>query len=204
MINLLKSVKNNRKYKGELSMKKMLKNKKGFSLIELVIVIAILAVLAAVGITMFPRIAGQSRETADETQANRIKDAIAMYIAASGDMDLNNMNLMAQYTDNPGPGINVTRTAPITEDTAGAQELVATLQNIIFDPVGVLTTAPGTRQFGPYLEKKNAAANTVPDLIEGYAPQTNGMFGWDINVNATTGNVTVRAANAYNLTIDGN
>lgn len=68
-------------------MKKMLKSKKGFTLIELVIVIAILGVLAAVAITMFPRLSDSSREKADVTRAAQIKNAIATYIAESGDVD---------------------------------------------------------------------------------------------------------------------
>jgi len=68
-------------------MKKMMKSKKGFTLIELVIVIAILGVLAAVAITMFPKLSDSSREKADKTRATQIKNAIATYIAESGETD---------------------------------------------------------------------------------------------------------------------
>ncbi|MEN8906968.1 MAG: type II secretion system protein [Clostridiales bacterium] len=72
-------------------MKKMVKNNKGFTLIELVIVIAILGVLAAVAITMFPKLADSSRGGADVTRATQIKSAIATYIAESGDVDASEM-----------------------------------------------------------------------------------------------------------------
>ena len=69
-------------------MKKMLKNKKGFSLVELVIVIAIMGVLAAVAISMFNGMIQRSRRQADATRAQQIQKAIVTYITESGDTNL--------------------------------------------------------------------------------------------------------------------
>lgn len=69
-------------------MKKMLKNKKGFSLVELVIVIAIMGVLAAVAISMFTGMIQRSRRQADVVRAQQIQKAIVTYIAETGDGDL--------------------------------------------------------------------------------------------------------------------
>ena len=73
-------------------MKKMLKNKKGFSLVELVIVIAIMGVLAAVAISMFTGMIQRSRRQADNTRAQQIQKAIVTYMAEVGDMELEQMN----------------------------------------------------------------------------------------------------------------
>lgn len=72
-----------------------LKNKKGFTLIELIVVIAIVAILAAVGI---PALAGQTAKSVQSTV-----DANARIIAIQGDM----MIVEASTTvDNETPGGN--------------------------------------------------------------------------------------------------
>ena len=81
-------------------MKKMLKNKKGFSLVELVIVIAIMGVLAAVAISMFNGMIQRSRRQADNTRAQQIQKAIVTYMAEVGDMELE------QMTGSPRPGVD--------------------------------------------------------------------------------------------------
>lgn len=73
-------------------MKKMLKNKKGFSLVELVIVIAIMGVLAAVAISMFTGMIQRSRKQADVVRAQQIQKAIVTYIAETGNGNLDKMD----------------------------------------------------------------------------------------------------------------
>lgn len=147
---------------------RILKNNKGFSLIELVIVVAILGVLAAVSITMFPKIAGQSRIKADETQAKAIKSAIAMYIAETSDTGLTELS------------------AAVTEDTAGAELIIANMMK------GVTIDSD---LYGPYLDNKlegdASASNTL--LAATIKPQELGKLGWNITVNTDTGNVVVQS-----------
>ena len=69
-------------------MKKMLRNQKGFSLVELLIVIAIMGVLAALVFSMFAGILGNSRRRADERTADKIAKALTFYIFESGDTEL--------------------------------------------------------------------------------------------------------------------
>lgn len=153
-------------------MKKTLKNNKGFTLIELVIVIAILGVLAAIAISMFPRLTGTSRERADQVRATQIKQAISTFIAESGD----------------------TTASLLTEQAAGALGQVDTdivLKNI---QLQVVDGADATKKYGPYVEDVNGA-----HLPKSYYPQSNGTYGWAITITKDTGNVTVATATSVAL-----
>ena len=62
-------------------MKKTLKNKKGFTLAELLIVVAIIAVLVAIAIPIFTSQLEKSRETADIANVrSAYADAVAEYL----------------------------------------------------------------------------------------------------------------------------
>jgi type IV pilus assembly protein PilA len=72
-------------------MKKMLKNKKGFSLVELLIVIAIMGVLAVIAFSMFSGVVANSKKKADDTQAVNIQKALVAYIVDTGDVGLTSL-----------------------------------------------------------------------------------------------------------------
>jgi len=72
-------------------MKKMLKNQKGFSLVELLIVIAIMGVIAAVAFGMFAGVLGNSKRRADERTADQIAKAVTAYMTDSGEKDLSKL-----------------------------------------------------------------------------------------------------------------
>lgn len=152
-------------------MKKMLKNKKGFSLVELVIVIAIMGVLAAVAISMFNGMIQRSRRQADNTRAQQIQKAIVTYMAEVGDMELAQMN-----GGSPKPGVDA-----IIEWLQEQHEV---------------EFSDGSKDYvGPYLENIRNEASA-----KNYNPQQSGMDGWDITVNTKTGEVQVEAATADNIT----
>lgn len=62
-----------------MSIKKLLRNQKGFSLIELLIVIGIMAILAVIIIPRFTDTSDQSREVADSSNAKLLQSAVERY-----------------------------------------------------------------------------------------------------------------------------
>lgn len=155
-------------------MKKLLRNKKGFSLVELVIVIAILGVLAAIAISMFTGIIGRSRTRADEVMARKIETAITTYISETGNSDIT-----------------------ATAHGGSTATLLVWLQN----QHPAMTINNVTSDWGPYLENVNAPQAPIANS---YYPQANGMNGWDITVTAATGEVVVDPVAAAGGTVTVN
>lgn len=79
------------KIRGGKVMKKMLKSKKGFSLIELLIVVAILAILAAISINLFGGVLNRQKDKSDLAAASYLQKAIQTYIAETADSDLSSL-----------------------------------------------------------------------------------------------------------------
>jgi len=65
-------------------MKKMFKNEKGFTLIELMIVIAILGILAAVAIPNFLNARGKAQDASALSTLEALKTALEMHAADNG------------------------------------------------------------------------------------------------------------------------
>lgn len=84
--------------------KKMKKNSKGYTLTELIVVVAILAILAAVaGPMIFSKI-GDARVTTDKTNAGTISSAYKIAAATSGAAtDVNQAKTWVESTLNPIP-----------------------------------------------------------------------------------------------------
>lgn len=144
--------------KKEVKMVKGLKNNKGFSLIELLIVIAIMGVLAAIAFNMFGGILGDSKKKADKQQAANIQKALLLYMMESDDWELKGK---INNTDN------------ITKTNDGI--IQALLQEITVEVNGVNET------FGPMLSLKypeKTAADT--ENYKAYAPQSPDYEGWKI------------------------
>lgn len=153
-------------------MKKMLRNQKGFSLVELLIVIAIMGVLAALAFSMFAGILGNSRRRADERTADQIAKALTFYIVESGDTKLEilsgtSRDYTVSFEEVDGsPATNVPTVSVGTGETP-SQELVKALQHVI---VVENNTTNRTIKYGPYLTPKEGS-----DIgWENYAPTWSG------------------------------
>ena len=161
-------------------MKKMLRNQKGFSLVELLIVIAIMGVLAALAFSMFAGILGNSRRRADERTADQIAKALTFYIVESGDTKLEILSrTSADYTVTFEEVDGSPAAAPAVSVGTGetpSQELVKALQHVI---VVENNTTNRTIKYGPYLTPKEGSKIGW----ENYAPTWSGhLAGYSIIV----------------------
>lgn len=153
-------------------MKKMLRNQKGFSLVELLIVIAIMGVLAALAFSMFAGILGNSRRRADERTADQIAKALTFYIVESGDTKLEILSRTSDdytVTYEKADGSEVDEDPDVSVDSGedASQELVKALQYVI---AVENNTTKRTIKYGPYLTPKEGS-----DIgWENYAPTWSG------------------------------
>lgn len=149
-------------------MKKMLKNQKGFSLVELLIVIAIMGVLAAVAFSMFAGVLGNSKRRADERTADQIAKAISAYMVDTGDTEL-----------------TVLKSAG-SEGSDEVEKVIINLQKELWiwkDTSGDFTWSedapsdnPDAKKYGPYLTPKDGKEANY----ESYAPQWDKHIGYCI------------------------
>jgi len=141
----------------------------GFSLVELVVVIIIIGILAAIATQKFGRAASAARETTFQTNFSKFKNAIEAYA----------LNHNGTY---PGPtAADVANQLTQYSSIAGA----------------VQTSKDSTHRFGPYLDKiplctvgENAGKDTADDILidstnSPPTPNTSGGEGWVYN--PTTG-----------------
>ncbi len=83
------------------SLQRKLKNKKGFTLIELIVVIVILGVLAAIAIPKLSGFSNRARWSADIATAKTIATA-ALTVNASDGSQPTTLDDLTKYLDNPG------------------------------------------------------------------------------------------------------
>jgi len=140
-------------------MKKMLRNQKGFSLVELLIVIAIMGVLAALAFSMFAGILGNSRRRADERTADQIAKALTFYIVESGDTELeilsaNSTDYTVTFEEVDGSPAGTVPNVSVAPGDTVSQELVKALQHVI---VVENNTTNRKIKYGPYLTPKEGS-----------------------------------------------
>lgn len=158
-------------------MKKMLKNKKGFSLIELLIVIAIMGVLAVIAFSMFSGVVSNSRKKADRTQGGNIQKALVAYMVDTGDAYLESL-VYPDAIDKDANKVDPDKGAEIDEDTHTWAEVCIALQ--CYQKVG-------EEIYEPFLNPKNGATPSSAD----FRVQWTGHEGYTIEVFPERMNATV-------------
>lgn len=77
------------------------KKRKGFTLIELVVVIAILGILAAIAIPRFTQMTDKANQSAFESTHRTIVAAVQMYMAANDGEKPANLDALSGYLNDP-------------------------------------------------------------------------------------------------------
>ncbi len=87
-------------------MKRLHKNEKGFTLVELMVVVVIIGILVAIAVPIYNSVQDNAKNSAHSANIRTIEGAIMLYQAANdGDNPANNDALSGQITDWPtSPG----------------------------------------------------------------------------------------------------
>jgi general secretion pathway protein G len=142
--------------------RQMMKSCKGFTLVEILIVVVILGILAAIVVPQFTEASGEAKEARLLQDLQSVRSQLELYkLQHAGEL--------------PGAG-----TASIVEALTGMTDIEGALL-----PAG---TAPGVGVYGPYLQKIPGnpfiAAGTANDTIEAGAVDGvpgGGDNGWFLN-----------------------
>ena len=143
--------------KSELNKKK----KKGFTLIELIVVIAIISVLAAIAIPNFGSARKNSNTAADQANAKIIATAVATAVA-NGDQNPENEDVYSKYIDGgkiPKPKTPNTNKFDVAYDTSNGV-------TVTLNPA----TAEGEAQVVYPVPESTVRPGTVPKSTEPVSP----------------------------------
>ena len=144
-------------------MRKIIRNNRGFSLIELLIVIAILGVISVIAITMFTNVISNSRKKSDEQQALLIEKAVLSYMVQSNDYKLEHLKYDGTIH---------------SMDGLPSEELIYSLQNTI-----ICTLDSKETIIYPILNPKSSSAPSTSDYAPFWNPSNGGKYiGYKIEV----------------------
>lgn len=164
---------------GEKCMKKIIRGNKGFSLIELLIVIAILGVISVIAFSMFTGVINNSRKKSDEQQALLIEKAVLSYMIQSNDYKLQHLKY-----DGSNHSMN----------GKDSEELIYALQNtIICDIDG------SEKEIYPILNPKSSSTPSASNYLPFWNTTKGGNYiGYKIEIDSETlsCNVTSVTSNA--------
>jgi|GEM_PF-806613 len=159
-------IKGGEKINRRLLKNKFLTNNKGFSLVELLIVMAIMGVMAVIAFNMFGGVMENSKKRADDQQAKNIEKAILTYC-----VDSNDWKLEKAYSSDK---------KKITLKGEASKNVIQIFMNPVYDASG--------REYGPYFGLKDPSQPVSASVnADAYDPQwstsTGGEYvGWEIVV----------------------
>lgn len=139
------------------------KKNKGFSLVELIIVIAIMAILAGILIPQFVRYIGNSRKSADIQQAENIYNAVAAQYAddkVAGTDKLTYDGALHEVDGTVANELDMGTNAPTSKvDSAGKYYYSCTADGVVSVWVGPSSGATSTNstQLSPSISGANAS-----------------------------------------------
>lgn len=162
-------------------MKGFFKQNKGFSLVELLIALLIMAIIAATAITLFGGVLETSRGGADRETADAIKRAILTYMNAANDPDLSALGIKTDGTSTSEQLVNqlACKVTIKTDKTSEIKKIDGTNAS---PATGTAADNEIPGIFGPFLEE------------EGVKPTQAGMNGWDITIDKVNQIIEVKAA----------
>lgn len=167
-------------------MRKILKENKGFSLVELLVAILIMAVIAATAIALFGGVLDSSRKSADEETAESIKRAILTYMNMSNDVDLNAIDV-AHNSDSIDLIKKLCCTITIKDSASGntkdATFKASTLVTVTppTDVTGKGDASDLSGDYGPFLDPTKDLTTKTP-----------GTNGWAIDIDTKAQVITVK------------
>lgn len=149
-------------------------NKKGFTLVELVVVIAILAILAAIAIPAVIGIVNNASDTALESEAAEIDQACKTYYSAikSGILTKENYTFKLSSDQLPSSSTSFTKKTIAAKkctvggalEYSGLYELVGRLEEYVYDSQGNITAAGEDPDTTLYTRLKSDGTTTLGDL----------------------------------------
>lgn len=169
-------------------MKGFFKQNKGFSLVELLIALLIMAIIAATAITLFGGVIETSRGGADREAADAIKRAILTYMNAANDPDLSALGIVSSGSSvsNSQDVVNQLAckvTIKTKDDGSGKESTIAKIDGTASAiPAGTAADDEILGTFGPFLEEY------------GIKPTQDKMDGWAITIDKVNQIITVQPA----------
>lgn len=166
-------------------MKKILKQNKGFSLIELLVAILIMAVIAGTAIMLFGGVLSSSRQSADNETAENLKRAILTYMNMTNDTNLSCLGVTSSSSITASDLINKLSCRIKIGDDKVTFTVPANLENKIQQPTeqDKIDGSDIRGEYGPFL-----------DGSKNMNPQTPGKNGWKIVIDEKAQVVTVDAS----------
>ncbi len=122
-----------------MNLRKKVKNKKGFTLIELIIVIVIIAILAAVAIPAILGYIERSRQSIRDSEASTVRSAVATTFAASRAGIMTTGGFQVELDTNLGGDYTVAAGAGATGTVTTSRTSIA---YSIDETAGVVTVTP--------------------------------------------------------------